>query len=46
LLSASPLPEPKVIHYNKDNESLERKPALFVGADFSDPKSITDPNFD
>lgn len=35
-----------MIHYNKDNESLERKPALFVGADFSDPKSITDPHFD
>jgi hypothetical protein len=40
------LDEPKVVHYGRDNEGSERKPALFVGADFSDPKSITDPNFD
>jgi hypothetical protein len=31
---------------SNQNGGGERIPALFLGADFSDPKNITDPNFD
>jgi hypothetical protein len=41
--------KPQIVHYGKQdnqNEAITPKKAMFVGADFSDPNSQKNPNFD